>query len=70
MDQDAGPSRMAIPWYAAGAVLVVAAVALYMIDSDPAFLFQSPLASFVIAAAGVAVAYLGYQRSKASSHDE
>lgn len=59
-----GTGGSPLMWYVAGGVLVAIAIVLFMIDADPAFLFQSPLASLVIGGAGVGSAVIGYQRSR------
>lgn len=52
-----------------GAALVVLAVALYLIDADPAILFENPLVSLVIAGAGAGMIYFGWRKATAGTSE-
>lgn len=57
------------PWVFGGMTLVVVAVAVYLIDADPTFLFQNAVASLMIAALGVGLGYVGWRRASEGGAD-
>lgn len=50
-----------------GVALVVLAVALYLIDADPAILFENLLVSLIVAGAGAGMVYVGWRKAAAGT---
>lgn len=70
MTEDAQPTKRVNSIVIGGIAIVVVAIALYFIDADPAFLFESPVTSLVLVAAGSCLAYLGWRKSSPVNADK
>ena len=70
MDPTAPDRSLNMLLVVAGVALLAAAVVLFLIDSDPTWLFGDPVLSAVLALAGAAAVFMGWKKTRPQVSDE